>query len=384
MKKHQKHTKLTKPNIGNFGRNEFAILGTTCGNVKQMAFQWIEGLKNNYKTAYVDADHKGADQETEQGLNQKTAMGHGAFMEYTDKINRHRFETHQDLNKYNQTAHYNEADLIFINGNHFKAARQIVVIDPKKESSLLKRLDQLENVVLILLTEQSQDIYPFVKDKLEGKLPPVIQLHDVEGILSFLKNMLEENRPLLYGLVLAGGKSTRMGKDKGLIDYHGIPQREYAAQLLKDVCEKVFISCRADQLDEIESDFDLLPDSFIGLGPYGAILSAFRHNPNAAWLVVACDIPLVDKATIQHLVSNRSPQHVATAFKSPVSDFPEPLITIWEPKSYATLFHFLSIGYSCPRKALINSDTHILEVKNQDALLNVNSPEDLEKIKNKL
>lgn len=384
MKKHQKHTKLTKPNIGNFGRNEFAILGTTCGNVKQMAFQWIEGLKNNYKTAYVDADHKGADQEAEQGLNQKTAMGHGAFMEYTDKINRHRFETHQDLNKYNQAAHYNEADLIFINGNHFKAARQIVVIDPKKESSLLKRLDQLENVVLILLTEQSQDIYPFVKDKLEGKLTPVLQLDDVEGILSFLKNMLEENRPLLYGLVLAGGKSTRMGKDKGLIDYHGIPQREYAAQLLKNVCEKVFISCRADQLDEIESDFDLLPDSFIGLGPYGAILSAFRHNPNAAWLVVACDIPLVDKATIQHLVSNRSPQHVATAFKSPVSDFPEPLITIWEPKSYATLFHFLSIGYSCPRKALINSDTHILEVKNQDALLNVNSPEDLEKIKNKL
>ncbi len=68
----------------------------------------------------------------------------------------------------------------------------------------------------------------------------------------------------------------------------------------------------------------------------------------------------------------------ATAFKSPVNDFPEPLITIWEPKSYQVLLQFLVQGYSCPRKALINSDIKLVEVKNPEALKNVNAPEDLE------
>ena len=53
----------------------------------------------------------------------------------------------------------------------------------------------------------------------------------------------------LYGLVLSGGRSTRMGKDKGLINYHGIPQRDYIYNLLNEVCDETYMSIRKDQVD---------------------------------------------------------------------------------------------------------------------------------------
>ena len=52
-----------------------------------------------------------------------------------------------------------------MNGNHFKAAKQIVVVDPKKEKSLQKKLDRLTDVQLFLLTEEVTDLPPFLKEQ---------------------------------------------------------------------------------------------------------------------------------------------------------------------------------------------------------------------------
>ncbi|MGZ3929785.1 MAG: hypothetical protein ACXVJG_22695, partial [Mucilaginibacter sp.] len=81
------------------------------------------------------------------------------------------------------------------------------------------------------------------------------------------------------------------------------------------------------------------------------------------------------------LIEQRKTSAVATAFNSPDNEFPEPLITIWEPKSYPILLAFLAQGYSCPRKALINNEVNLLKSPNPEALTNVNTPEDLEKVK---
>ena len=171
-----------------------------------------------------------------------------------------------------------------------------------------------------------------------------------------------------------------MGTDKGALDYHGKPQREYMADLLDKFCEKTFVSVRPDQ--QIESNYEFLEDTFVGLGPFGAILSAMRKNPNAAWLVVACDLPLLDEQSLDYLVKNRNTSQVATAFYNPETGFPEPLITIWEPRSYQVLLSFLTQGYSCPRKVLINSAIELLQIEDSKILLNVNDQEGYEKVKN--
>ena len=144
--------------------------------------------------------------------------------------------------------------------------------------------------------------------------------------------------------------------------------------------KKTYLSCRPDQIDELNGNFPALPDTFTGLGPMGAILSAFREQPSTAWLVVACDLPLLDKLTLDYLIKNRNSSQIATTFRSPVNEFPEPLATIWEPKSYPILFQFLAQGYSCPRKVLINSPIELLEAPDGEALRNVNTPEELEQV----
>ena len=124
----------------------------------------------------------------------------------------------------------------------------------------------------------------------------------------------------LHGLVLAGGKSQRMGHDKTVIDYHGIPHWQYLASRISSYCDSVFISKRADQEKLSDDAYPRLDDAFAGLGPFGGIVSAFKEYPNHAWLVVASDLPLADRA-IEHLVANRNPTKLATAFHNETTGF---------------------------------------------------------------
>lgn len=187
--------------------------------------------------------------------------------------------------------------------------------------------------------------------------------------------------PQLYGLVLAGGKSTRMGHDKGTIQWHGIDQRYYMADMLSGICKDVFISCRAEQQKGIIPKYKTLPDSTTGSGPLTGIISAFQAFPNVAWLVTACDLPLLDLSTLQYLVAHRDTNSIATTFESPFDQHPEPLITIWEPASYHILQSFIAEGMTCPRKVLIRNKekVNILKAPNPDSLMNANTPDEAKK-----
>jgi molybdopterin-guanine dinucleotide biosynthesis protein A len=188
--------------------------------------------------------------------------------------------------------------------------------------------------------------------------------------------MISGDRDILNGVVLAGGKSARMGQDKGSMNWHGVKQREYIADLLSNFCSETFISCR-DEQQITDTTYPLLLDAYTGIGSYGAILSAFQKNSNAAWLVVACDLPLIDEATLEYLISNRNKNAIATTFESPHDGLPEPLITIWEPAAYTHLLELLDEGYTCPRKALMrHTDVSILKAPAPNVLMNANTPED--------
>lgn len=185
--------------------------------------------------------------------------------------------------------------------------------------------------------------------------------------------------PPIYGLVLAGGKSTRMQTDKGSLQYHGTTQREYLYHMLSQYCQKVFVSTSREQTAGLEGKFPLIEDRFLGLGPMGGILSALQRAPDKAWMVVACDLPFLSATTITTLMQRRDATKTATAFRNAEDQLPEPLAAIWEPRSYSVLLQFLSQGYTCPRKVLMNTDAVLLQASDAQELRNVNSPEEYQK-----
>lgn len=189
----------------------------------------------------------------------------------------------------------------------------------------------------------------------------------------------------IYGLVLSGGKSTRMGEDKGLILYHGIPQRDYLYQLLNQVCETTYLSVRADQNEEIKSNFNTLVDKNEYHGPYNGLLSAHKIFPDIAWLVLACDLPLMDENALRELIDQRDPTKMATAFADAQNPLPEPLCAIWEPEALRKSVSYLEKGNgTCPRKFLINSDVKLVFPQRTEVLLNANSKLEYEEAIEKL
>jgi molybdopterin-guanine dinucleotide biosynthesis protein A len=185
------------------------------------------------------------------------------------------------------------------------------------------------------------------------------------------------SRPL-YGLVLAGGQSRRMGHDKALLVRDGQSQLRFIASLVDAVTDKFFVSARADQQSDPErSQFETIVDRYDDMGPIAGILSAMDEHPAADWLVIACDLPNIDDATLQFLLEHRSAEHPFTAYRSSNDGLPEPLCAIYASGSDKLIRKFVDDGIFCPRKVLINSDTKLLDQPNPVALDNINTPADL-------
>ncbi|NVO86373.1 NTP transferase domain-containing protein [Hymenobacter terrestris] len=380
----RKHAALARPDLGEFGRHELAILGAPCGRIKELAARLLPLLTPSLRVAYVDADHAAAD-AVRNGTAPETGMlAAGANAELTDNISFARLDVRRPLDKFSHPELLAHQSLALVNGNHFRARQQLVILDPAKP--LDKKLDRLTDVRALLLPDGVTEVPAYLREHLADANVPVLPLADTAGLADLILREWHAAAPPLRGLVLAGGRSQRMGQDKGQLAYHGQQeQRAYAAELLAPFCHDVHVSCRPDQITELEyAGLRPLPDSFADLGPLSGLLSAFRLDPNAAWLVVACDLPLLSETTLSHLVENRQAGRMATAFQSPENDWPEPLITIWEPASYGQLLRFLSLGYSCPRKTLINSDIELLTPPAPGELRNVNTPEEAADVQREL
>jgi len=365
-KEHSKHAKLTRRSIQKYGVLDIAIYGTSCDRITSMSSELAVLLHDKINLAYLDASHK---EEERPSFTVSTIDGKSSSQQIFQN----------SKNEIQQKLNYRQMDLVLLNGNHFPADNQIVIIDEIKKESIKRKLDQLTNIKAIVVESSEEEIYEFLKKQLSPKAK-LFYKSNLNSLADYLMELHNENIPKLKGLVLAGGKSLRMGFDKTEIKYFNKEHKFHLADLMKEHCEEVFISVSSEH-EGMPNSYKYIIDSFLGLGPKGAILSAMKEDPNAAWLVLASDLPLVDQDAIKYLIDHRNPKSIATSYVKDEDSFPEPLFTIWEPKAYSVLLDFLSLGYSCPRKTLINSDTHKLIIKNQDTLINANDPTQMNQAK---
>lgn len=369
MQKHKKHTKLIRRYFGNYAPNEIAFLGTKCSIISDLVQNIVENLQKSTKIAYLDASH--SKEITIPKIDNFTFNASG-------KLGIAKAET---MNRYNDKIYFSEYDFLFINGNHYQGEQQILILDKEKENSVLKRIDQLNNIQFIILLNNDTKIFDFLikKDPSIQNLK-IYTISEIDKISQHIENLIQQKIAPVQGLVLAGGKSVRMGSDKGLLNFHGKTQRNYAFEMLENLNFKTYLSVRKEQKI---TDVSTVEDVFLGLGPFGAICSAFQQNPNTAWLVIATDLPFLDENIIKLLLKSRNPSKIATAIKGKGKQFPEPLVTIWEPKAYPILLNYLAQGISCPRKVMINSEIEIVEVADK-FITNVNTPEEFNNVKKEL
>lgn len=195
----------------------------------------------------------------------------------------------------------------------------------------------------------------------------------VMGTLFESSDSAAAGRAPLNGLVLCGGRGTRLGRDKGSLDYHGRPQAQWLLELLQGFCAEVFVSLRADQAaGAVYRDLPAIEDPPDAEGPAAGLLAAWKRSPAAAWLVVAADLPLVDARTLQALVNARDPLADATAFRHP-DGTPEPVCAIWEPRARLAVE---AAPRASLRRVLEAGRVAYAVAPEPDRLLSVNMPED--------
>jgi molybdopterin-guanine dinucleotide biosynthesis protein A len=153
---------------------------------------------------------------------------------------------------------------------------------------------------------------------------------------------------VIAGLVLAGGESRRMGHDKALISIHGKPAFLHAAELLKNFCETVFVSCRENQdlmshLGEqptwLKAVFD--KSEYSDKGPLTGLLSCMAHIgidqletlpaeiPFDGLLVLGCDYRNMTEETLGRLVAVGQTQNRICCYQNHITQFLEPLVAYY-------------------------------------------------------
>ncbi len=367
-KKHHKHPPLKRPEIGNYHKLEWAIYGTTCGAIEAFYNSIHAHFSNEYRLTYVDADHGDSVKDTSLQVGKK---------QYKQN---HIFEANSFDDKLNLAL----SQAVFINGNHYPGQRQIVIINPEKKDSLYRRVEQLDNIELVIKEDEDSEIYDFVQAKMTEDSLVLLQ-NQTKEIFDFFGQGIVNAKAPLKALILAGGKSTRMKEDKSKLKYHNqTTQEEHLARMCQNLGVETFISKSTKEEQTEINGIQVIKDRYIDMGPFGAILSAFLHDPNSAWLVLACDLPYMSEKFIDRLLKERSIVHFATAYRVKENPFPEPLIAIYEPEIYRRMLSFLTLGYACPRKVLINSEVKHVILDDEQIAFNANTPGDKETVINNL
>ncbi len=156
-----------------------------------------------------------------------------------------------------------------------------------------------------------------------------------------------EIQPGIIGLVACGGKSSRMGTDKSLLDYHGQPQRYYIFQSLVPFCAHVFLSLNRQQSDDEFYPVILDDEKYAESGPIAALLSAWSKFPESRILLVGCDYPLLRFSDIESLINIYRQANTSAAFYDSDAGKYEPVIGLYHPNDRDVLLKlFESSNYS--------------------------------------
>lgn len=180
-------------------------------------------------------------------------------------------------------------------------------------------------------------------------------------------------RTAFAGFVLAGGQSSRMGRDKALLEWQGGPLASHVARAVAGAAGNVTLIGHPDRYSRL--GYPVVPDDIPGLGPLGGIATALRLS-NADWnVVVACDMPGITSAFLRRLCEVAEGSQSDCVLPVGPGDLVEPLCAAYHRDSQAAIRTALDRGVRKVTDAL--ADLRILHwrVAEEGWFANVNTPE---------
>jgi molybdopterin-guanine dinucleotide biosynthesis protein A len=190
------------------------------------------------------------------------------------------------------------------------------------------------------------------------------------------------------GFILAGGESSRMGRDKALLELEGVALIVRTARLVESVGDRCTVVGDSVRLEGLE--LDVIEDEFPGAGPLGGIATALRAS-GAEWnLVVACDLPYMTREWLEFLIG-RAVRSDADAVVPMNERGAEPLCAVYRKRAEAAIRAALDRGVRKVTDGLADVRIEFIEPRewkgfDSDGLLfkNMNSPADYEEAKLRL
>lgn len=179
----------------------------------------------------------------------------------------------------------------------------------------------------------------------------------------------------VYGLVVCGGKSTRMGTDKSMLNYHGQPQRYYLYEMLSELCERTFIACNKQQAATIPDKYAVVIDDeqYGDIGPMVALLTAFDKYPDASFLVVGCDYPYLQKEELHRLLEVSLQYKKSTALYNIEGKSIEPLISVYQSDIISQLKRNFIQNQQSLRALLEDVNAYIMEPLNYMSIISIDN-----------
>ena len=163
----------------------------------------------------------------------------------------------------------------------------------------------------------------------------------------------------ITGIILAGGKSSRMGTDKGLLPYNGKLFIEHIIDAMRPLTNDMLIVSNNPNYDQfkIPRVEDLIPDA----GPLAGVYTGLSHSNTTDNLVLSCDVPLIQTTILTQLISGNDNLHDIIQVASQGKTMP--LIALYKKPCSSTFKTLLENGERRLRTAVSHMKTKTIALK---------------------
>ena len=142
--------------------------------------------------------------------------------------------------------------------------------------------------------------------------------------------------------ILAGGKSSRMGSDKGLVMLDGYPLVERIIRQISHLFEDIFIVTNKPE-GYSQFGYPIVGDVIRDVGPLGGVYTALDYDKNDYTLILSCDMPFVCQGILVYLLDIVE-KYQAVVPRMDKLSHPEPLRALYRNDCLKQIYNYLKTG----------------------------------------